>query len=328
MKRLTIFSTVVVVLATAWTAAAKPTAHREELDMRSRTRGMDRKTVPLLVRTVGPGSESRTADVVSLFKDSGGSVHTRDLKKYETKHDYVWAEGEGWFVQVRGNGDWIRYRRTDYLHSYKNPHRALKDAPNEARMVGVAQSFVRSELAALVPLDRNEKLEHFRTVRETYGSEHRATREKSESVISTEVVFTRQINGVDVLGAGSKVMVMLANDGAVVGFDVDWSLFEDVGVQENIVELPVIKGRSVAATMVAKDGRSNRLSRYECGYFDVGSARADPGAFLQPACISHLLTTNSLASGIVVNGGLIEVTPAGENPERDSAWPEVEEFTK
>lgn len=330
MKRIAMISTVAMVMATAWTGEAKPTAYLEELNNRSRAQGLDRRTVPLLARSVGPGSASRTQDVLSMFESSKGAVLTRDIRRYEAAGDYVRAEGENWFVQVRGNGDWIRYRRTDYLHSEKNPHRSVRDAPAEDRLVAVARSFVEGELAAYVPLCEHEEVVHFRTVREFFSSEHRITRERVESVVSTAIVFTRKINGVDVVGSGSKVMVMLANDETVVGFDVDWSQFEDVGVMERTLDLPEIESRSYAASLVAKDGGRNQLLRFECGYYDVGSPRADPSAFLQPACISHVLMKSSYASGSSVmnsEDGFIEVTPAGELPERDSAWPEIAAFS-
>lgn len=203
----------------------------------------------------------------------------------------------------------------------------MKDAGAEDKLVGTALGFVRGELARLVPLCENEELAHFRTVREIHESEHRTTRMKDQWVVSTAVVFTRKINGIDVVGAGSKVMVLLANDDSVVGFDVDWSEFEDVGVLENTVDLPEIKARSYAATLEAKDRANSTLTRFECGYFDVGSRRADPNAFLQPACVSHLRTKKSDArSGNSTEflEVIAEVTPAGERPERDAAWVELE----
>ena len=74
------------------------------------------------------------------------------------------------------------------------------------------------------------------------------------SVVAARVVFSREIRGVPVVGAGSKVTVTFLNDGAVESFRYDWPIYEQTSRTQQIVSSSEIVRRIQRVAAVGTDG--------------------------------------------------------------------------
>jgi hypothetical protein len=127
------------------------------------------------------------------------------------------------------------------------------------------------------------------------------------SVVAARVVFSREIRGVPVVGAGSKVTVTFLNDGAVESFRYDWPIYEQTSRTQQIVSSSEIVRRIQRVAAVGTDGyvgdkvtqnprggkidhpvalnRQSQLQDLKCGYYDPGLLNRDAKApiYLAPS---------------------------------------------
>lgn len=300
--------------------------YEASLNARSRASGLGAATVSLLARGEGRGADVVTEHLMKAFEVSTHPVTTRNVRDVQKKGDQNWVAGDDWYLEVKGRGNWIRYRRNAAV--LNGPGVPLDNAPNPEKLEGLALDFIAHELAAFVPLASNERIVRSKVVRQFEGVQSRTDRQVSEVVAATYVVFTRVINGIDVVGPGSKLMVMFTNKAEIVGFDVDWSEFQNIGISDKTLSIGQINDRKAMFSPHTNNPNA-RSFRFECGYYDMGANRASSDALLQPACINHVKVTSArhTPNGILEqNEGYIEVIPAGEQPEPDKNWHELAAF--
>jgi hypothetical protein len=100
----------------------------------------------------------------------------------------------------------------------------------------------------------------------------------------TAVHFARQIDGVDVGGPGSKIVVYLGSDGELVGLHRRWGELRDAyGISKRSVLKPAeIEQRAVEHLQKEWYEASHILTKApDLGYYDDGKGRIEPAYFLQ-----------------------------------------------
>lgn len=221
-----------------------------------------------------------------------------------------------WGISVRNNGTEASFR--NYAYVEKNPHtKALGKIP-EKNLEVKARGFVMSSLVPFLPMGEGEGIELWSTQfeHELAGSD---TGEVDEDVIvSSRAIFVRTIDGVPVIGAGSKVEVTFANDGAVVGFSFDWPRIERSNEKQEIVLPSQVLSRT--ASLIPETPSDIDVIRHECGYFDPGGRYRDSAAQLQAACFTRVIRTrhqNIDGEEEVIRSGISVATPIGEDVKYD-----------
>ena len=141
-----------------------------------------------------------------------------------------------------------------------------------------------------------------------------------EGLIASMVVFGRTIDGLDIVGAGSKVAITFANDGTSVAVDCDWPQYSKLDAWQKVLDIRDIEERARVQSRIRVGDSS--VERFECGYFDAGGKkrRRDLTAPIQTACFVHELETKT-ANFMPIGSGRITVLPIGEKVEYDDAWP-------
>src|SRR5258708_4948 len=126
-----------------------------------------------------------------------------------------------------------------------------------------------------------------------------------DSVVASIAIFGREVNGIPVVGSGSKIAVWFANDREPVAFDVDWPRYKFAQIIQRVLTWDKLKSRVdlSAAMPPASDGA---ISRFECGYVDLGVEKR----------------TNYIQSGcsIAYGGASGPPNPAGER----TVWARIE----
>jgi hypothetical protein len=272
-------------------ALAEASQARQTLTAQSESMALAAQSVTIYQSLPGPGRDvalqkisakmHATLPHVAAAIDSAATETTVD--------DDTWTvlKGDGWLMNVRGDGDKIGFIVSDAVSRGQSKRIALTDAPRLADLEPRARDFIKSTLTDVVPLQANEGLVAWRTLQSVGTEMSDGGRSMNQYVGATQIEFRRTIDGIVVLGPGSRVSVTFAADGSVAAFDVDWSRFKSSGKKAKTVDRSTIRSR-VAAQRATRGALASSVQvadrPLECGYYDAGADKH--GRSLVPACIS------------------------------------------
>jgi hypothetical protein len=211
-----------------------------------------------------------------------------------------------------------------------------------AEMEQNARAFIASHLASQIVLGKGEQLIALRADYRSEGGQDLTTGQVTNAVVANRMVFGRTINGVPVVGNGSKVFVTFTNDGSLESFRYDWPSYQAgaaqavVGPGEVLSRVQKVMGvrngdtpTSVAAVPRAGTtvfpltlATNTQLQSLECGYYDSGSSGRKSNS-VQPGCT--YLTVSRDMNGM--RSGFAGAVPAGTLFEPDTAWMETQILT-
>jgi hypothetical protein len=303
-------------LVTAATFTLAPRANsgavapeRAQLRAVSAQEALGSRTLPILRRLPAPGSDAaaaRALDVLNNTRFATGAAPVRT-----TLGEAVMLEAADWLLEVRDNGGRVRCMGRGFTRRPVPP----ESQASYQDVITRGRRMLENELSPLVPLGPGEELV---PVGVTYPGQIMMPRNGPQRLETVEnhAHFGRLVNGIPVVGNGSKAVVMLDNDGNLLGFDVDWSVYEVTNQSQGTVSLTDINARlsSLGNTSLLPPDR--RLEYVECGYYDAGSSLGN--TWIQPACWFDFLLLRqgrSYARWKVV-------VPAGSTFFSEPSWPE------
>ncbi|WP_394849649.1 hypothetical protein LZC95_19630 [Pendulispora brunnea] len=315
-------------------AMASPSPHSDALAARSLTSGMAVSSVPVLVRDGGPGPD---AALRGLLTRLGVSASTQAAQPGRTR-----AAGQGWHLDVFADGsaaEFVDEGATTRLRAQgTDPAVAMAPLDLEAR----ARAFIAAHLADVITLGSGESLLVDATSTQQQGGMRADGTALPTTILANRIVFRREIDGIPVVGAGSKVIVTFLNDGTVQSFRYDWPRYAKTGSTQDAVPpgdilqrvrhvvgartgsktLAQVEVPSVATGTTTMDlGSDVMLQRLECGYYDPGVLVRDARAPIQAGCYYRALHVVA-PQGAPMRAGVAGAVPAGAIPEPDPRWPE------
>jgi len=193
--------------------------------------------------------------------------------------------GAGWMLEVRGSGEWVRFRHDEYFGQGDARPIPREEMPPVDELVVRAREFLGSSLKSFVLLGPGEGLEAW-SADFLVSSAFDSAGIHESWVSASRVTFTRVVDQVPVLGPGSKASIIMSPDGEVIGFDFDWPALRRSSAKLKTVGVDVIRNRHVAVVREELGLSVPPTERsFECGYYDPGVAAADSGRALAPACV-------------------------------------------
>jgi hypothetical protein len=245
---------------------------------------------------------------------------------------------------VFGDGNSAEFTDADaFARSHSSGVQPAK-AMTRAALEASGRAFLEGKLSRLIVLQKNERLVLATTSQRTEGGVDAQGKNAYSSIVANRVVFTREIGGIPVVGAGSKVTVTFLNDGSLESFRYDWPTYKSSGrVQTVAAPIEVLRrvqrvsgvrtGANVdqvlksipdlkSITGPIKLGATVTLEDLTCGYYDPGFAVRDPTAPIQQGCYYHVLDTRG-EGDFVTKTGYSGAVPAATVFQRDARWPEV-----
>lgn len=289
-------------------------------------------------------AEMHRAGAVDQNKLSGALIEKLGLDSapQSAKHgDVLHLTGKQWSLDVTADGNGVEYQDAAAgarAHALGKPV-TQKMSADELEQKG--RAFIASKLSSQIVLGANEELVAVRADYRFEGGQDAKTGETSEAVVANRIVFGRTLNGVPVVGNGSKVIVTFINDGSLESFRYDWPQYKAVASQ-NLVDAGEILSRvqkvisarnGVAAptsgvVVPASEGEAypvaltpnTKLQALECGYYDAGSFTRSAAQSVQPGCTYHVVSQDSNG----MRAGYAGAVPAGAQFEPDAAWLETQ----
>jgi hypothetical protein len=290
---------------------------RSQIDQLSRQQGLGRANIQLLEAVKGLGRDLVATSLLSILQlpDTG---RTDDGLRHR-------VEGPWFSLLVFADGDRVTYRDYSVLNEIRfNPLPANAPLP-AGTLVEWGRAFIEARLAQHLSFSPNETLVPLKT-----RYQHQIVQSESDgnsyqdSIVSSVVVFGREVNGVLVVGKGSKIAIELANDGRVAGFDYDWARLNTNATSQALLGIDALLRRS-AMFNVAPHNPSVR--NFECGYYDLGS-RDRKSSLIQAGCVAYVVTRATShpvtgEPGEFVVSALVRVIPAASRVIPDAGWPEA-----
>jgi hypothetical protein len=148
-----------------------------------------------------------------------------------------------------------------------------------------------------------------------------------ETVLANIAIFGREIDGVPVVGPGSKAALFLGSGGELIGFDIDWPVYKLLRKAQATVSIDAVASRfaEVAERPVPLPGTNVEeavaLARFECGYVDLG-ARKRKGQKIQAGCAAQVEGRSADGTFRVAYS---EFMPIGDPVQRDRNWPAAQQ---
>jgi hypothetical protein len=269
MKRTIYFTLITGLLAAASSQlSATILPYRQALNRNSRAAGIGRTELLLLQRQPGRGAKLVAGELLSHYRESNFAITTSgQYTMNETAKRIRYVGASGWYLQVYGDGSAIRYRNYPYLDSAANVPLPLSQRIPDEKLEALARSFIATELWRYVQLSKSDGLQAFSTIFEINGSQPNIPGAPvHEEIVATAVNFIRTVDGVPVVGRGSKVSVIFANDGTPIGFDLDWPTYSQTGELQSILSPARISERASKVMAVDPFGPATTIRRFECGY--------------------------------------------------------------
>jgi hypothetical protein len=306
-------------------ANAEKLAGFNEMNNRSTINGFNRDSIPLLKRAKGPGAAKTARELHARFSGQSPNALIGPIETVETdKGVRIKGSLANWTIHVKGDGSSARLEKYEYLKSAPRVPRSQRLTSVELEQLG--RKFVGTDLRDFVVLDPSDELVALKTKYqvEAVGEGERTI---TEEVAANFIVFGRRHNGVDIVGAGSKIMVAFANDRTPVAFSYDWPRYIDQGKSQRVHEISTIRERVAALSTMRLPASTVSVRRFECGSFDPGVrlSRRDDNAQIQAACMVHYVgskpSSDAVSGSATTEESISDPIPAGIVVEEDLAWP-------
>jgi hypothetical protein len=321
--RVTMKRAILTVLAFAGAVVTSPAAERrkghseylESLTSRSLREGVGRDRVALLAPVAGPGRAvvaRRLLEVSGKDARFGRRLQLGRLKADRADTRITSYAGQGGYLDVFADGSKLRMRGN--IDDPRELEAAGTVRLEKGELETLGRRFVGDALRELVPLGANESLT-FLGVRHLVNSERSVhDRTSTHRTVANIAIFGREVQGVPVVGSGSKVAVWFDNARQPVGFDVDWPVYR---VTERIQDVltPRALAERVAKTTIPYEGGAGQLSRFECGYVDLGATRR--GKTVQAGCAISWESAGPEGETVA----RVEFVPAGAQVVEEPRWP-------
>lgn len=301
----------------AW---ASPSDYLNSLSTRSLTNGFQRSS--LVVQTPDPGI-GRQVVAKRLLSKLNGNMGRRlvatNFKESQNDNRLVSYAGDNSYLDVYGDGTKFRFRGD--IDKVKTTTAITATAKlSRADLESLGRTFITNNLGDFVKRGRNDSITFLGSrYLHNGGTDLKST--TTDEVIANIAIFGREVSGVPVVGSGSKIALWFTNDREPIAFDVDWPSYRPTSLTQRILSKQQLETRIQAANIPLKSTSDTKLSRYECGYVDLGATKR--GNAIQAGCllsyVGRLKAANG--SGESLAWAKMEFVPAGSQVIGDSRWP-------
>ena len=186
-------------------------------------------------------------------------------------------------------------------------------------MEQLGREFIKGPLSPLVQLQTNENLTFLGARYLRQGGANVQDAKAKEFLVANIAIFSREVNGLPIVGSGSKIAVWFTPEEKVIGIDVDWPQYKANEKMEKLLPKDELRHRIEAASVPLSGTQNVKVRRLECGYVDLGATRRNAATPIQPGCA--IAFQGFAENGVGSTYGRFEFVPAAEVVYSDEHWP-------
>jgi hypothetical protein len=299
-------------------AGAEPSLYRLELTRASASGALAMRNYPLL--EVVPPAGGREAVMKRLTNVIRGArlrrIHVDDpgTPRVAKRATFLSSAHGNWYLEVAGDGSRFRYRGDiDDQKAAAAAGSKRLGGPDTLERYG--RDFIERHLRTLVPVGGDEALV-FMGAKYLHQGSAAEGEPFDDHVVANIAVFSREVGGTFVAGAGSKIAIWFSNSGEPVAFDVDWPIYRRSERRQDTLDITDVRRRLALYGDAPVDRIERNTTRFECGYVDQGVHKRAMG-LVQMGCMVH-------HNGLEAEGtryAAVEVIPIGQSVVPDAQWP-------
>lgn len=320
LARTTLVGIILTVLPNSGKAEDFP--QRIELNNRSIMYGLGKDKVYLLKRKSGPGRDFAAKAIIGQLNKI--KVISNEVKQIVNKsHRTRYVGKSGWRIDIFEDGSRVRFSAEDYLDSSANPRFPEEERFSKEKLDELGRRFIKTNLSSVITLQANETIEPISTSYQvdTWSAIDGRYEEKKPAIVANSIKYGRRIGGIDVIGPGSRVEIIFANDETPVGFIYDWPTYELTKKTQDIIGVNEIGERTSALSTMRFQAEDVDIERFECGYWDAGARHQSRNAFIQAGCAVVYVGFKSYELLDREKSAVIDAIPIGRVVEEDESWP-------
>jgi hypothetical protein len=333
--------TAVLSMAASATVYAENSPRSDDHARRSLATALDERSLPVLARRSVRTPDATISSLMTSLTKVDQSLSVEKTSR-ESERGRLLVTGRDWRLTVFRDGsaaEFINQAAATKAHDKKaEPSRAM----TFAQLQSAGRDFISRALADTIVLGPTERLEPELTSARMEGGVAVDGTSAYSAVVANRIVFTREINGIPVVGAGSKVTITFLNDGSVESFRYDWPQYtstERVQATADVAEIlkrvqrvagirtdrNFVRDTDKASAPIELDGKAT-LQRLACGYYDPGVMVREAEAPVQAGCYFHVVYTRG-EGDFITHSARSGAVPAGQRFETDRSWPEAAALT-
>jgi hypothetical protein len=304
----------------------------------SLAQGVGAANLPILQRQSGD-PEATVSSLLPVVCQGDCDSVVRETRKFGIR-----VSGKTWHLDVFGDGSMSEFSDDAARARAHDQGIDASSAMSQAALEAAGRAYISKVLSKVVALQPGDDLVPDVSSARTEGGSDVSGNLAPVKVTGNRIAFTRTINGIPVVGAGSKVTITFLNDGTVESFRYDWPSYVATGRQADMINVGDILQRvqfvmgvrtgakgappptitvptNPTASTVVDLGADVQMQRLSCGYYDSGLLTRRAGAPMQAGCyyhVTHVQAVNGLATTAAYSGAV----PAAVQAEIDSGWPE------
>lgn len=294
---------------------AEPSSYRASLTSQSLEKGFGQSSVELLSSVPEKGKTVVAEQLLSSLKAGRLGVSANDLKKSSDEQRVLSYVGDNSSLDIYADGSKFRFRGD--IDNVKGTRAIVNNKLKQEELESLGRDFIAKNLSNFVALGQNEKLTFLGTRYLRNASADLKGQTKDE-IVANIAIFGREVQNNPIIGSGSKIAIWYGGDKQPVGFDVDWTKYKLTTQKQDILPVERLKNRIEAVSAVPKDASDIKLSRFECGYVDLGATKRSKT--LQAGCLVAYDGYTGAANQ-KLRWAKIEFVPAGSKIIPDANWP-------
>jgi hypothetical protein len=299
---------------------AEDSEYRKRLNERSLNEGFSRQEAGTLAITVTSERKGQSDRIIELAKSGrlgkllglSFEAPTQDGRKttsFVSEQGYLQVYADGSHFKLRGDLDKVTPVESN----------GGKEKVELGRLEQLGREFIEGPLSSVVKLQENDNLTFLGARYLRQGGASIRDAKSTEFLVANIAIFGREVNGMPIIGSGSKIAVWFTPEEKVIGVDVDWPQYKPNEKTEKLLPKDELRRRIEAAAVPLTGAQNVTVRRLECGYVDLGATRRNAATPIQPGC--SIAYQGSGEDGKAPAFGRIEFVPAAEVVYPDEHWP-------
>ena len=248
--------------------------------------------------------------VLNLQKRHGFEPYREEVKESPS---HFWVQDGDWYFEV---SKFSGQRLVANLAKYRKQPQDKRWSLNDEKLKAIAKEYIAKW--ADVNMEEVVKEPHIRYTTSSVGNTEDTTR-MEEAITEADVIFTRELNKIPVIGPGSKLVITISADGSVSGF---YKIWREIDYDAKTPEVKTINSIKAIEDLIKKTVKFRQLEKVSYIQLDIAAFGywASPRHWQQKTLLPAHTFVYSLRNekGLGVSKAREELIQAYEGPEIDS----------